>query len=112
VDHSFVQQLFDSGQLSREEAFSHPQKNVITRCLGAGGNDGRPEVYAFTPGPGEYVLLCSDGLSDALRDSDIQRVLRESGSGDVAGMLRALVDAANEAGGPDNITAILVTAAD
>jgi serine/threonine protein phosphatase PrpC len=108
VDHSFVQQLVSDGQITRDDAFSHPQKNIITRCLGAGGSDSRAEVRSFTPGPGEIVLICSDGLSDALRDSEIWDVV-SGGAGTLAELAQQLIAAANAAGGPDNITVVLAS---
>ena len=107
-DHSYVQQLLDSGAIGPDEAFSHPQKNVITRCLGGGTSDSAPDVSAFSPGFGEIVLLCSDGLTDVLRDGDLWRVVGEAGTADLDALARALVDAANAGGGPDNITVVLI----
>jgi protein phosphatase len=117
LDHSHVQELLDSGQISEDDAFSHPQKNVITRCLGGGGDsDPAADTFAFTPGPGEIILLCSDGLSDALRDSEISAVAAQlnwqDGGASTASFLellaQSLIDAANAAGGPDNITVVLL----
>ena len=133
LDHSHVQELLDVGEVTPEEAFSHPYKNVITRCLGGGsGTSGHPDVVPFDPGPGELVLLCSDGLSDALRDREIEAVIGSTrvpaggggapvSGGDSAGatsvmssqvepaaLARALIDAANAAGGPDNITVVML----
>jgi protein phosphatase len=108
VDHSYVQTLVDSGQVSKADAFTHPQKNIITRCLGGSGQDDRPEVAPFTLGPGEMLLLCSDGLTDALREEEVWRVVCESVSSEPADIAAALIEAANAAGGPDNITVALV----
>lgn len=109
VDHSYVQSLVDSGQVTKADAFTHPQKNIITRCLGGSGQDDRPEVAPFMLGPGELLLLCSDGLTDALREEDVWRVICECGSSEAADIASALIDAANAAGGPDNITVALVS---
>jgi protein phosphatase len=118
TDHSHVQELVDSGQLDADDAFTHPQKNIITRCLGGGGkSEPLPDVFAFAPGPAEIVLLCSDGLSDALRDREIAAVCAAvpcPGPADrayLAALARALIAAANAAGGPDNITVVLAAAA-
>jgi protein phosphatase len=122
TDHSYVGELLAAGQLSEEDAFTHPQKNVITRCLGGGsGSDSTPDVFSFTPGPGEILLLCSDGLTDALRTSEVRRALDsvpfDAASGGpgahflpdyLRALAGALIAAANEAGGPDNITVVLV----
>lgn len=107
-DHSYVQQLLDSGAIGPDEAFSHPQKNVITRCLGGGTSDSAPDVSAFTPGFGEIVLLCSDGLTDVLRDDELWHVVGEAGTADLDALAHALVAAANAGGGPDNITVVLI----
>jgi PPM family protein phosphatase len=109
VDHSYVQSLVDQGQVSRTEAFTHPQKNIITRCLGASGQDDRPEVAPFTLGPGELLLVCSDGLTDALREEEVWSVACNAGSTELAEIAAALIAAANAAGGPDNITVALVS---
>ncbi|MCC7479459.1 serine/threonine-protein phosphatase [bacterium] len=112
ADHSYVQELLDSGQIDSETAFSHPQKNIITRCLGGGGQNSEPDLLACAPGPGELVLLCSDGLSDALRDSEIWELARTAlAAGATQGeLIQALIDGANAAGGPDNITVLLLQA--
>ena len=108
-DHSVVQGLVDSGSITADQAFSHPNKNIITRCLGGGGgSDGTPDIAAFTAGPGEIVLVCSDGLSDALRDGEIWQAVLEGGSEDLSALATELVRRANDAGGPDNITVVLV----
>jgi protein phosphatase len=116
-DHSFVGELLATGQLTEEEAFTHPQKNVITRCLGGGGGgDSTPDVFRFSPGPGEILMLCSDGLTDALRAAEVCRVLDEvpyhADSQGLPAYLEALatalIAAANDAGGPDNISVVLV----
>jgi protein phosphatase len=111
-DHSFVQNLVDSGSLPADQAFNHPNKNIITRCLGGGGgSEGTPDIADFTAGPGEIILLASDGLSDALRDEEIWKSVCEVDSGELADLARHLIDKANEAGGPDNITVILIACA-
>jgi protein phosphatase len=124
VDHSHVRDLVDAGSISEEEAREHPMKNVITRCLGGSNSaDGTPDVHRFTPGPGEVILLCSDGLSDVLTDEQIWRTaagvltLQTGGAGDPRDALQpdlraiaaALIEAANKGGGPDNITVVLIS---
>ncbi|MCB1219184.1 MAG: serine/threonine-protein phosphatase [Planctomycetales bacterium] len=107
-DHSFVQELVDNGSVDPDEAFDHPRKNVITRCLGGDGLEIQADIYSFRPGPCERLLVCSDGLSDALRDSEISAVLAANAQAGLAVTAQALVDAANAAGGPDNITVLLL----
>ena len=107
-DHSFVQDLVDNGDVSEDEAFDHPRKNVITRCLGGDGQEIGADVWPFRPGPCERLLICSDGLSDALRDADIRRVLADNADAAMPVLAQRLVAAANAAGGPDNITVLLL----
>ncbi len=107
-DHSFVQELVDRGEVTEEQAFDHPRKNVITRCLGGDGQDITADVWPFQPGPCERILVCSDGLTDALRDTEIRQVLADSAAEELPAVAQRLVDAANAAGGPDNITVLLL----
>ena len=104
-DHSLVKRLEELGQISPEEAAVHPQRNVLYRALGQ-GEVLEPDVFtAPFPGPG-YLLLCSDGLWSVLTDSVIFQLV--NASKDLQSGCQSLVDAANEAGGPDNISVILV----
>ena len=103
-DHSLVAELVRSGQLSPEEAEGHPQRAVITRAL---GTDSSVEVDAFevAAAAGDVYLLCSDGLTTMVGDPALRSILlRERGNPDAA--VRALVAAANAAGGDDNITCV------
>jgi protein phosphatase len=103
-DHSLVGELMRSGKLSPEEAESHPQRSVITRAL---GTEPDVDVDAFTVpvAAGDVYLLCSDGLSSMIPDREILAVL--SGADDLDEAAAALIDAANEGGGEDNITVVL-----
>jgi protein phosphatase len=103
-DHSLVNELLKSGKLSREEAETHPQRSVITRAV---GTDPDVDVDAFTveAGEGDVFLLCSDGLTDMVTDSDILDVV-EKNRDDLDRATKALVSAANRGGGEDNITVI------
>lgn len=107
-DQSYIQQLLDSGQITKEEAFNHPQKNEIVNCIGLQGMTA-PETIAvpIVPEPGSIFLLCSDGLSGMVDDAQIERVLSNSKMSLQAKADR-LVAMANEAGGLDNITVELV----
>jgi len=104
-DHSLVAELVRRGELSPAEAEVHPQRSVITRAL---GTDPSIDVDTFSKDalPGDLFLLCSDGLSDMLDGGTIESILRAHRS-DLAEASRALVQAANRAGGEDNITAVL-----
>ncbi|HXP14941.1 MAG TPA: Stp1/IreP family PP2C-type Ser/Thr phosphatase [Actinomycetes bacterium] len=109
VDHSLVQELVDDGRLSPEDAERHPQRSVITRALGI-----EPEVefdlFTYKLQVGDRLLLCSDGLSDVVEPAQIRNVLLRVRSAQKAA--RQLVTVANEQGGPDNITVIVVDAVD
>jgi len=106
-DHSLVAELVRSGRLSPEEAETHPQRSVITRALGT-EEDVDVDVISTAVEDGDLFLLCSDGLSAMLDDEEILRLLTEHG-GDLDTAARSLVEAANKAGGEDNITVVLFT---
>lgn len=101
-DQTWVQQQVDSGRLTPESARTHPFSSMLTCALGIEGVDLDVQVIDPEPRPGDVFLLCSDGLTAALLDDDLRRILREHE--DIDDAARELVDAANEAGGPDNIT--------
>ncbi|MCS7162925.1 MAG: Stp1/IreP family PP2C-type Ser/Thr phosphatase [Bacteroidia bacterium] len=106
LDHSYVQFLVSQGLLSPEEAELHPRRHVILRALGLSQ---RPEIEvaleALTIEPGDCILLCSDGLNNMLSNSDIQAILNTDLP--LQAKAHALVKAANEAGGEDNISVVL-----
>lgn len=104
-DHSLVKRLEELGQLRPEEAEVHPQRNVLYRAIGQGAN---LEVDVFTlPIPRDsHMLLCSDGLWGVVPDQEIKRIVSSAETPQEA--CDRLIDAANAAGGPDNISAILV----
>ena len=103
-DHSLVEELVRQGKLTSEEAEVHPQRSIITRALGP---EPEVDVDAFTHSakPGDVYLLCSDGLTGMVPDGRISEILRASPS--LKHAAKALVDAANENGGRDNITVVL-----
>jgi PPM family protein phosphatase len=106
TDHTLVEQLVQDGRLSRDEIATHPQRSVITRAIGV---DNEVDVDTLPPlvlQPGDQLLLCSDGLTGPVSDEDIRTILVEEPDGDVA--VQRLIDAANERGGPDNITVVLL----
>jgi serine/threonine protein phosphatase PrpC len=105
-DHSWVNEQIQTGVISPEQARSHPLRNVVTRALG-GRADLLVDVQALTMKPGDVLLMCSDGLTTMIQDEDIAAILERT-EGDVARAARALVDEANERGGEDNITVILI----
>jgi len=102
VDHSLVQELINSGDLSPSAATDHPQRNVITQSLGPSGSID-PDVY--TAELTGTLLLCSDGLTEELPDSEIRHLVQ--GATDIEQAARDLVEAANQNGGEDNISVVL-----
>lgn len=107
VDHSAVQLLLERGEIALDEAESHPQRNVVTRAVGA-GSTGLPDYWMLPAAEGDRVLVCSDGLTKELRDDEIAAVLREEPSAAVAA--RRLVQESLTRGGRDNVTAVVVDA--
>lgn len=108
-DHSWVHEQIVTGILTEEEAKSHPLKNVVTRALG-GGPTVLPELQEYDLQAGDQYLFCSDGLTTMLSDDEIARVL--GAGGDPEGICRDLIEQANDRGGLDNITAIVVEVGD
>jgi protein phosphatase len=104
-DHSLLQEQIDAGLISPEQAARSPQKNLVTRAVGV-EDVVLLEAHAHAVHPDDWFLLCSDGLSDMLDDSQIAAVLSAYPQIDKAAP--ALIDAANQAGGRDNIAVILV----
>ncbi len=101
-DHSYVQMLLDKGLINQEEAARHPQKNIITRAV---GTDKAVDVDLFTVAlqPTDVILLCSDGLSNAVEDEQIAGIL----SGDLSTAAERLIQAALDNGGTDNVSAVI-----
>jgi PPM family protein phosphatase len=106
-DHSLVEEMVRGGELTREQAEVHPRRSIITRALGI---DPEVEVdeYPIELQPGDRILFCSDGLTTMVRPDEIASILSRERDPKRAAQL--LVDAANEAGGEDNITAVIVEA--
>ena len=108
-DHSLVDELVEKGKLTPEEARTHPQRSVITRAVGP---EPRVQVDTQTAGArdGDLFLICSDGLTTMIDEPEIARILAGAEALKDAG--HQLIDAANEAGGRDNITVVLFRVAD
>lgn len=104
-DHSLVKRLVELGQITDDEAAVHPQRNVLYRALGQ-GEPFDADIYTLPLPPGSSLLLCSDGLWGVVPEAEMQGILLSVNSPHEA--CQALVQAANDAGGPDNITAVLV----
>ncbi|MBP5354409.1 MAG: Stp1/IreP family PP2C-type Ser/Thr phosphatase [Lachnospiraceae bacterium] len=104
-DHSLVAEMVRSGELRKEEARFHPNKNVVLRALST-QSVVSPDYYQVTVRPGDYVLLCSDGLSDMVEEAELLKTVSEYE--DVGDIADKLVTMANENGGRDNITLVLI----
>jgi hypothetical protein len=106
-DHSYVQELLDAGKIDKKQAFYHPDSNVITKSLGDfSGTYHDPEIAVFNLEAGDRILLCSDGLNSMLMDEEITDIL--TNTKDVRSCADICIDAANQRGGHDNITVIIV----
>jgi protein phosphatase len=105
LDHSLVEEQMRLGQMSEEEALRSPLKNVITRALGTQSLV-TPDVFEIETEPGDLFLLCTDGLTREISDSLLESLLRLDLP--LEGLCSRLVAAANQAGGHDNITCLLV----
>ncbi len=105
-DHSWVFEQVQAGMLTEAEAEKHPLRNVITRALG-GALSVSPDATEVESRPGDVYLLCSDGLTGMVPEDEILRVVTEN-EDDLEKACQQLIDTANERGGLDNVTAILV----
>lgn len=105
LDHSLVEEQVRMGRMDRAEALRSPLRNVITRALGT-QNSVTPDVFELETAPGDLFLLCSDGLTRELSDALIESLLRVGAP--LEELCTRLVAAANQAGGHDNVTCLLV----
>lgn len=107
VDHSLVEEMVKTGEIKKEEARFHPKKNIITRAVGANGKV-TADFFEVGMKKDDIVLLCSDGLTNMVDDSDIFNIVRQNKDNlDVA--VQQLINKANECGGKDNIAIVLVS---
>ncbi len=104
-DHSLVQEMVKYGGINKEEARVHPNKNIITRAVGL-EQELQVDCFRRALRPGDRVLLCSDGLTDMLEDEQIRWIIDKKR--DVRSAAHALVKAANDNGGRDNIAVIVI----
>jgi PPM family protein phosphatase len=105
-DHSWVEEQVRAGTMSPSAARQHPWRNVVTRAL-SGGEDPEVDVTELQPAAGDRYLLCSDGLFAVVADPQIAEILGHSKMS-LQEISTALINAANEGGGPDNITAVVL----
>jgi PPM family protein phosphatase len=107
VDHSLVMQLVIGGLIDREDIYTHPQRNQILRSLGD-RRDVQIDLFTQKLRPGYQLLICCDGLWEMIRDPDIEQLLRETSDPQAAA--DQLMELANQNGGEDNISVIVVQA--
>jgi protein phosphatase len=105
-DHSVVEDLLDRGDLTRDQARSHPSRNLITRALGTEASIDC-DFFSAELSEGDHLLLCSDGLTNVVDDDEILRVILDGDK--PQSVCKKLLALANERGGPDNITVVLVS---
>jgi len=101
TDHSMVEQLVSEGTITREQAKTHPQRNVITRAIGT-DRELQADIYMLSAKKGDIILLCSDGLTNEIEEDALGRMLASGASADT------LIQRAKENGGHDNITAVII----
>lgn len=104
-DHSLVEEMVRMGGIAKAEARNHPDKNIITRAIGA-CDIVEADFFSVELKPGDIVLMCSDGLTNMLEDEEIRMIL--NGQRDIVEKAEELVKAANNNGGRDNIAVILI----
>lgn len=104
-DHSLVEAMVKTGEIRRSEARVHPNKNIITRALGA-NEDVEPDFFEVSVKEGDIVLMCSDGLTNMLEDETIEQIIKENE--DLETAAATLVKYANQNGGKDNIAIIII----
>lgn len=104
-DHSLVSELVEKGSITKYEALKHPQKNVITRAVGSSA-EVTPDIIKCDVKEGDLILLCTDGLTNEVTESEIITILKEKNV--PMGYAQSLVFRALDNGGRDNITAVLL----
>ncbi len=104
-DHSWVEEMVQRGGIGREEARNHPDKNIITRAVGA-EDTVKADFFSVRLEEGDTVLMCTDGLTNMLEDEEIRMIM--NGARDIVERAQELVEAANDNGGRDNISVILI----
>ena len=104
-DHSWVEEMVRRGGLGRDEARNHPDKNIITRAVGA-EDTVKADFFSVKLEEGDLILMCTDGLTNMLEDEEIRMIL--DGARDIVEKAEELVRRANENGGMDNISVILI----
>ena len=104
-DHSLVEEMINIGEIDRKNARTHEKKNIITRAIGV-DTEVTADFFEIDYYPGDIFLMCSDGLSNMIEDEDIKTIVNSGGELEDIG--QKLIDTANENGGKDNISVILI----
>lgn len=104
-DHSYVQSLVDSGQITREEARTHPNRNIITKAVGT-AEESCGDMFVVNDVKTDGLLLCTDGLSGYVGDDELNRIFNENTK--LSDVVDAYIQSAKNAGGGDNITAVAI----
>lgn len=104
LDHSLVEELIRTGQLERQKVRNHPEKNIITRAIGA-NDEVIVDFFEVTLNEGDKIVMCSDGLSNMVEDDEIRDIVKFN---DVEKAVNELIDRANYYGGNDNIAVVVV----
>ncbi len=104
-DHSYVQEMVRRGELDEKDARVHPDRNIITRAIG-GGSLLEVDFFEVELKESDRILMCSDGLTDMIEDEEIFRILKEKESTEEG--IECLIETANENGGNDNITVVVI----
>lgn len=105
-DHTLVQEWVDRGNITYEQSFDHPENNVINQCLGMEYDPPEPEAVSLAVRPGDRIMLCSDGVNGMLRDQEIATIMADAA--DAADCVSMLCESAEQAGGHDNISVIVM----
>ena len=104
VDHSYVQKLLKEGSITKEEAYNHPRKNMLMKALGGSDKLEEPDILVIELNECDILMMCTDGLTNMLRDNEILEIV----SKDINLANKNLIQAANDKGGLDNITVIII----
>ena len=104
VDHSYVQKLVKDGTITKEEAYNHPRKNMLMKALGGKDDFQEPDIDVYEFEKSNVLMMCTDGLTNMLRDNEILQIIYK----DINLADENLIREANEKGGLDNITVVLI----
>ena len=104
-DHSYVQELIDAGKITEEQAFYHPDSNIVSQSLGDEKHKPKPDFKSYDLNEGDKILLCSDGLNAMLQDVQIRKIFENNP--EITSCVDTLISETNEAGGHDNTTIII-----